>query len=437
MLATNNAANPIVADAHRRHSLHLAHTRRQWRAVMSSPLLIDSDALMLHGSATSSSSTEKAASDSSLVSNPSRTSLCCAFLALVGRRWHRRTSTRRRGLQQEEVEWDRFDAEFKERQGYNIHEEEDFDDVDDEHRGTLRSGGVINFDAPELYAAEDVEDEDEPESRYVPADQSKWDRWRKYRENTERKFKEPAMRRDIAYSECIVSAKNLAACPRETHKKPEFALFGRSNVGKSSLINYMTGRSKLASTSKHPGHTKTISHMLIDKSWYLVDLPGIGHANGTASKLRRMNKLVTDYISYRKTIAGILYLVDGHLHPQKIDLQSIQWLTEQGKPLCIVFTKCDKEAMFHHRMHPEGVIAGLSEKLMEMSPWKDGKNLPKMFETSSKMRTGLNQVLAHIWEARRKFALKPNPVAIARMNRVTRRQVLYGETQQEPPPSVR
>lgn len=140
----------------------------------------------------------------------------------------------------------------------------------------------------------------------------------------------------------VISNTDYKKCPKPDKK--EFAFIGRSNVGKSSLINMLTGRKNLAKTSGKPGKTQLINHFLIDESWYLVDLPGYGYAKTSKTKRHEWSQMIDEYLLYRENLQLVFVLIDSRLDPQKIDLEFIQWLGEQGIPLALVFTKADKQS---------------------------------------------------------------------------------------------
>ena len=138
----------------------------------------------------------------------------------------------------------------------------------------------------------------------------------------------------------VVSNSEVKLCP--TDKKPEFAFIGRSNVGKSSLINMLTGKKGLAKTSGTPGKTQLINHFLINDQWYIVDLPGFGYAKASKSMRSKWEKFIADYLTKRETLMNIFVLLDARLEPQKIDLEFMNWCGEKGLPFSMVFTKIDK-----------------------------------------------------------------------------------------------
>lgn len=138
----------------------------------------------------------------------------------------------------------------------------------------------------------------------------------------------------------VVSNTEIKNCP--TDKKPEFAFIGRSNVGKSSLINMLTAKKGLAKTSGTPGKTQLINHFLINNQWYIVDLPGYGYAKASKSMRSKWEKFIADYLTKRETLMNIFVLLDARLDPQKIDLEFMNWCGEKGLPFSMVFTKIDK-----------------------------------------------------------------------------------------------
>jgi len=194
-------------------------------------------------------------------------------------------------------------------------------------------------------------------------------------------------------------------CPPEDPQKPEFAFFGQSNVGKSSMLNFLCNRKKLSTISKHPGHTKLIHHFLCEKGFYLVDLPGIGRAEGKGRQLKQMGKIVTAYVRHRSTLAELFYLVDGSARFGNFDLQGIKWLVDSGVNLSIILTKMDIKVK-DLKVGSTGDRADeLLDKLYDMpeSPWrlKKDSEMPLVFKCSAKERTGREAVLEHIADVRR------------------------------------
>jgi GTP-binding protein len=192
---------------------------------------------------------------------------------------------------------------------------------------------------------------------------------------------------DIKSAEFIISNTDYLKCPDS--RLPEYAFIGRSNVGKSSLINMLCDRKGLAMTSSKPGKTLLINHFLINKNWHLVDLPGYGYAT-TGKKMReQLQEIIENYILNREQLTCLFLLIDSRHEPQKIDIEFMEWLGENDVPFSIVFTKLDKLS------HVKGVesIRVYKEKLSEQ--WEE---LPPIFLTSSEKRTGRDELLGYIAE---------------------------------------
>ena len=177
----------------------------------------------------------------------------------------------------------------------------------------------------------------------------------------------------------------VSMCPKDT--KPEYAFIGRSNVGKSSLINMLTSNKKLAKTSSTPGKTLLINHFIINKEWYLVDLPGYGFAKRSKKQVDQLDQMIRGYILQREQLVNVFVLVDIRLEPQKIDLEFIEWLGLSGVPFSIVFTKADKLSATKANQSVEAY----KEKLRET--WEE---LPPMFLTSAEKKQGRDEVLDYI-----------------------------------------
>lgn len=175
---------------------------------------------------------------------------------------------------------------------------------------------------------------------------------------------------------------------------PEYAFIGRSNVGKSSLINALTGRKGLAKTSQTPGKTRLINHFLINGNWYLVDLPGYGYAKTSRSNRSEWEKFIRRYLTDRENLQCVFVLVDSRLEPQKNDLDFCCWLGEKGIPFMLIFTKADKQSRVKSDQH----IAGFRKALLN---WFE--EVPKYFLTSAETKTGLDEVLAAIHEVNSRF----------------------------------
>lgn len=189
----------------------------------------------------------------------------------------------------------------------------------------------------------------------------------------------------IKQAEFVVSNADYKKCP--DHDKPEFAFVGRSNVGKSSLINMLTGRKALAMTSSTPGKTMLINHFLINDSWYLVDLPGYGYAQRGKKAMEQLRHLISSYVAFREQLTCLFVLIDSRLEPQKIDLEFIHFLGENGVPFALIFTKSDKTK----RSQLGGNVARFLNALK-----KEWDELPPHFVTSSADRSGRDEVLDYI-----------------------------------------
>jgi len=182
-----------------------------------------------------------------------------------------------------------------------------------------------------------------------------------------------------------ISSGRVEQCPGT--QIPEFAFIGRSNVGKSSLINMLTGRKTLAMTSATPGKTLLINHFLINKEWFLVDLPGYGYAKRGKREKEKLRELITRYILGRAQLTNLFVLIDSRLSPQKIDLEFIEWLGENGIPFSIIFTKADKTKRQQLASNVETFLNTLREQ------WEE---LPPHFVSSSATKAGRDEILNHI-----------------------------------------
>ena len=190
---------------------------------------------------------------------------------------------------------------------------------------------------------------------------------------------------EINQAEFVLSAPTVGMCPKDS--KPEYAFIGRSNVGKSSLINMLTNNRRLAKTSSTPGKTLLINHFVINKEWYLVDLPGDGYAKRSKQEIDRLDQMIRGYILQREQLVNVFVLVDIRLEPQKIDLEFIDWLGLSSIPFAIVFTKTDKLTPNKVRQS----VQAYQKKLQET--WEE---LPPMFQTSSEKKEGRQEVLDYI-----------------------------------------
>ena len=183
----------------------------------------------------------------------------------------------------------------------------------------------------------------------------------------------------------VLSAPTLSMCPRDT--KPEYAFIGRSNVGKSSLINMLCHHKGLAKTSSTPGKTLLINHFIINKEWYLVDLPGYGFAKRSKNEVQRLDQMIRGYILGREQLVNTFVLVDIRLEPQAIDLEFMNWLGVSGVPFAIVFTKADKLSAQKVSQNVEAY----SKKMLET--WEE---MPPYFITSATKGEGREGVLDYI-----------------------------------------
>ena len=184
------------------------------------------------------------------------------------------------------------------------------------------------------------------------------------------------------------SAPNLDWCPDES--LPEFAFIGRSNVGKSSLLNMLSGKRDLARVSPTPGHTRLINVFTINKTWRLVDLPGYGFAKGARKDRSQFNRAVSDYLQHRANLCCVFALIDSGLSPQKMDLEFVEWLIDNSVPFVLVFTKTDM-------VTPATVQANIDAFTDHISEWSE--NLPEIFTCSATTRQGKRELLGMIEEA--------------------------------------
>lgn len=190
---------------------------------------------------------------------------------------------------------------------------------------------------------------------------------------------------DIKTAEFTLSAPRVSMCPNDT--KPEYAFIGRSNVGKSSLINMLSRNKKLAKTSSTPGKTLLINHFLINREWYLVDLPGYGYAKRSKTEVAKLDQMIRGYILEREQLVNVFVLVDIRLEPQKIDLEFINWLGLSSIPFAIIFTKADKLSEGKVKACVDAYVRKMLETWEEMPPY---------FITSSEKARGRDEVLDYI-----------------------------------------
>jgi GTP-binding protein len=192
----------------------------------------------------------------------------------------------------------------------------------------------------------------------------------------------------------VASNTGLAALPKDG--KPEYAFIGRSNVGKSSLINMLCNRINLAKTSSTPGKTKLINHFLVDSQWYLVDLPGYGYARLPKTVKEQIQQMIHNYITKREQLACVFVLIDSRLEPQKSDLDFVNWLGEKAIPFVMVFTKSDKLSSNELNRN----TSKFAKKMLEN--WEE---IPQIFITSSAKRTGKDEILAFIEVTNKQFKI--------------------------------
>lgn len=190
---------------------------------------------------------------------------------------------------------------------------------------------------------------------------------------------------DIKKSEFTISSATVSQCPKDS--KPEFAFIGRSNVGKSSLINMLCKHKSLAKTSATPGKTLLINHFIINNEWYLVDLPGYGFAKRSKTVQKKLDQMITSYILQREQLVNTFVLVDIRHDPMKIDIDFINWLGESSVPFSIIFTKADKLGPVRAKQNAAKWMNTLKEQ------WEE---LPPYFITSSEKRTGREELLNYV-----------------------------------------
>lgn len=183
----------------------------------------------------------------------------------------------------------------------------------------------------------------------------------------------------------VVSNTDITKCPEDG--KPEYAFIGRSNVGKSSLINMLTDRKSLAKTSGTPGKTQLINHFVINDDWYLVDLPGYGYAKTSKSNRSKWEKFISEYLTQRSMLINIFVLLDSRLEPQKIDLEFMTWCAEEQLPFSMVFTKIDK-------LSSSALQKNLAAYKKEML--KQWAEMPPVFTTSAESKFGREKLLNYI-----------------------------------------
>ncbi|MNE27745.1 putative GTP-binding protein EngB [compost metagenome] len=189
----------------------------------------------------------------------------------------------------------------------------------------------------------------------------------------------------IKEAKFIISNTDINLCPKDG--KPEYAFIGRSNVGKSSLINMLVDKKDLAKTSGRPGKTQLINHFLINEEWYLVDLPGYGYAKASKSSRHQWEKFISEYLTTRETLINTFVLIDSRLEPQKIDLEFMTWCAEKQLPFSMVFTKIDK-------LSSSALQKNLAAYKKEMLKYWEA--LPPVFTTSAESKFGREKILNYI-----------------------------------------
>lgn len=190
---------------------------------------------------------------------------------------------------------------------------------------------------------------------------------------------------DIKNAEFVISAPTVTMCPKDT--KPEFAFIGRSNVGKSSLINMLCNHKGLAKTSATPGKTLLINHFIINKEWYLVDLPGYGYAKRSKTERDKLDRMIRSYILQREQLVNVFVLIDIRHEQQAIDREFIDWLGASSIPFSIIFTKADKLSVGKAKANAKAWMDAL------LDTWE---SLPPYFITSADKKRGKDEVLDYI-----------------------------------------
>ena len=192
---------------------------------------------------------------------------------------------------------------------------------------------------------------------------------------------------EIRSAKYLISSPKVEGCP--TPDKPEYAFIGRSNVGKSSLINMITRHSKLAKTSGSPGKTQLINHFIVNDEWYLVDLPGYGYAKVSQSQRAGWQKMIDNYLNQRENLVNVFVLIDSRHEPQKLDLDFLRKLGEWGIPFSLVFTKSDKSTQRESHKNAKNFIEAMK---------KEWEFIPRSFISSAIKFNGRKEKLAYIEE---------------------------------------
>jgi len=198
----------------------------------------------------------------------------------------------------------------------------------------------------------------------------------------------------VKTAEFICSNTQISKLPPPV--KPEYAFIGRSNVGKSSLINMLVAKKGLAKTSQTPGKTQLINHFLVNDNWYIVDLPGYGYARASKSKKADWDKFIHSYLDKRESLQCVMVLIDSRLEPQKIDVEFCNWLGEKGLSFVLVFTKADKQSSIKTDQN----IAKFKKALLATF-----EEAPKYFVTSAELHTGRDEILAFISGINQNFVI--------------------------------
>ncbi|PZF71535.1 ribosome biogenesis GTP-binding protein YihA/YsxC [Taibaiella soli] len=205
---------------------------------------------------------------------------------------------------------------------------------------------------------------------------------------------------EIRSAKYLISSPKVEDCPKPD--KPEYAFIGRSNVGKSSLINMLTRQTKLAKTSSSPGKTQLINHFVINHSWYLVDLPGYGYAKVSQKQRAEFQKMISNYLTKRENLMTVFVLVDSRLKPQQLDLDFMAQLGEWGVPFSIVFTKADKSTQREVAKNAKQFIEKMKEE------WQF---IPRSFVTSAEKFHGRKEMLAYIEEVNEEWGKEPEQLS--------------------------
>ncbi|MEI6347226.1 MAG: ribosome biogenesis GTP-binding protein YihA/YsxC [Bacteroidota bacterium] len=203
----------------------------------------------------------------------------------------------------------------------------------------------------------------------------------------------------VASADFLQSNTDYRKCPEPT--MPEYAFIGRSNVGKSSLINMLVNQKKLALTSSRPGKTQLINHFIVNKNWYLVDLPGFGFAKVSKTSREKWKKMISEYLEKRENLMVVFLLIDSRIPPQQIDLDFINMLAMMGLPFVLAFTKTDKVSKTAANQTIDAYKKLLSET------WE---TLPQMFFTSAEKKIGRDEILDYIGTCNKLFSTERNSI---------------------------